>query len=101
MSEKKEPKMYGDVKAKAHESNSKSKRKFSQGGASQKGLKEDHIRPAKLINRMNHPMTLAYMGEAMILPPRGKKMVADWQKLGNLPKGVTMVKQQNANAKQD
>lgn len=84
-------KMYGDVKAKAHESNPKSKAKFTQGGASQR-MVDPRIRPARLINRMIHPMTLSYMGEAMILPPRGKRVVADWQKLGNLPKGVTMIK---------
>jgi len=84
-------KQYGDVKEQAHKSSDKSKTQFTQGGASQ-GKIEERVRPARLVNRFEHPMTLSYNGAAFQLPPRGKRVVADYEKLGNLPKGVTMVK---------
>jgi hypothetical protein len=48
-----------------------------------------------LVSRMDHPMTISYNGEAMVLPPRaGAKhpfVVEDRRLLGALPAGVTTV----------
>lgn len=52
--------------------------------------------PGKLISRLNHAATIAYNGEALVVPPRaqGKHaiVIADIAKLGALPSGVELLK---------
>lgn len=52
---------------------------------------EAYDKPAKLLNRHDHPVTLAYDGEAIILPPRGSVVVCHSEKLGALPRGVFLI----------
>lgn len=56
----------------------------------------DRPHPAKLVSRLDHAVTVAYDGEALVIPPRaqGKKavVIADWNKLGTYPAGVQLIK---------
>lgn len=52
---------------------------------------EDRVKPAELINRNSHPITLSYDGEALVLPPRGREIIGNLEKLGGLAPGVTCV----------
>lgn len=52
--------------------------------------------PGKLISRLDHAATIAYDGEAMMVPPRAQGIhavqIADIAKLGALPAGVQLIK---------
>lgn len=52
---------------------------------------EEMVSPAILINRLDHNMVLSYGGEAMMIPPRGRRKIANTMKLGGLPKGIQLV----------
>jgi hypothetical protein len=52
---------------------------------------EKRIRPGYLISRMDHPVTLSYHGEALVLAPRARVVIADGAKLGGLAPGVVFV----------
>jgi hypothetical protein len=60
-------------------------------GNSQPTPKLDMPHPAKVISRLNHQVILCYDGEGMVLPPNGRKIVPDLNKLGTLPRGITVV----------
>jgi len=47
--------------------------------------------PAKVISRLNHQVVLCYDGEGMVIPPNGRKLIADYNKLGPLPRGITVL----------
>jgi hypothetical protein len=49
------------------------------------------LRPARVINRADHPITLAYNGDALHLAPRADVFVNDQEKLGALPRLITVV----------
>lgn len=53
---------------------------------------EKLIEPGHLINRMNHPVTLSYGGEALVIPARGRVYIMNSQKLGGLAMGIVFVK---------
>ena len=52
---------------------------------------EERKKPAKLINKMNHPIQLSYDGKGMMLSPREKAVIANFDLLGALPRGVMVV----------
>lgn len=55
--------------------------------------KDELVAPALLINSNNKPEYVKYEGKGEIrLSPRQKSKVADHSKLGDLPKGVRLVK---------
>lgn len=45
----------------------------------------------RLISRLNHPVEIAYNGEAMMLPPRGQCKELRKDLIGAIPKGVVFV----------
>ncbi|MFA5071215.1 MAG: hypothetical protein WC511_02480 [Candidatus Pacearchaeota archaeon] len=44
-----------------------------------------------LINVLNHPVTISYLGEALVLSPRQVVKNVEKEKIGALPKGVSFV----------
>lgn len=52
--------------------------------------------PGKLISRLDHAATIAYDGEALVIPPRAQGInaiqIADVAKLGALPSGIQLIK---------
>jgi len=46
---------------------------------------------AWLVNRVNHPVEISYEGRALIVPPYGQVQVDSVEKLGAVPKTVTIV----------
>jgi len=48
-------------------------------------------KPGYVINGNNHPITLSYNGEAMVLAPKAKEIIANSDLLGGLAKGVFFV----------
>ena len=44
-----------------------------------------------LINSLDHPVYLSYMGETLVLSPRQKVENVQKERLGAIPKGVTFV----------
>lgn len=48
-------------------------------------------KPVVVFNRLPHDVTLSYNGSAMIVAPRMRAPVANVDKLGALPKGVTLL----------
>lgn len=52
---------------------------------------EKRSKPGRLINRQNHPVTLSYNGEALVIPPKGLVVIANSDKLGGLAAGVVLV----------
>jgi hypothetical protein len=52
---------------------------------------EKRSKPGYLINNNNHPITLSYDGEALVLAPKAKEVIANADKLGGLAKGVIFV----------
>lgn len=44
-----------------------------------------------LINVLDHPVYLSYMGETLVMSPRQKVENVNKEKLGALPKGVSFV----------
>lgn len=69
--------------------------KFASGVDKEKPEVEAEVSPAIVINRLPHPMTLSYGGEAMVVPPRGKVKIANIEKLGGLPKGMQLLPVKN------
>ena len=65
--------------------------KFVSGVGPAPAPAEEMSEPAIVINRLDHPMTLSYGGDAMVVPPRGRVKIASVQKLGGLPKGIQLV----------
>ena len=65
--------------------------------AKKKSKKEKEMSEPKskymLISRLNHPVTLAYGGNGLLLPPRGRIKNVDKNLLGALPKGVVCAAQ--------
>ena len=57
-----------------------------------KSLEDKRTNPAYIINRLNHPITLSYMGHALIIPPKGKVMINNSELLGGMASGVVLVK---------
>lgn len=49
------------------------------------------VDPVEVLNRLDHPVTLSYNGLSMIVPPRGKSLIADSAKLGACPKGIFVI----------
>jgi hypothetical protein len=41
-----------------------------------------------LVSTLDHPVTISYDGDAMIIPPRGRIGTIDPARLGAIPKGV-------------
>ena len=54
---------------------------------------KDAERPnqATIISRLKHSVILSYGGEGLVIPPRGRQVVANRKLLGALPKGVIVV----------
>lgn len=52
---------------------------------------EDKTSPAMVVSRLDHPTTITYNGESLVIPPRGREQVANLKKLGAIPKGITVV----------
>ena len=46
-----------------------------------------------LLNTMDHPMYVSYMGETLVLSPRQKVDNVEKEKIGALPKGVKFLPQ--------
>ena len=69
--------------------------KFASGVNKKKPELEKENSPAIVINRLMHPMTLSYDGEAMVVPPRGKVRIANQEKLGGLPQGMQLLPVKN------
>lgn len=44
-----------------------------------------------LVNMLDHPVYLSYLGEALVLSPRQVLKNVEKEKLGALPKGVSFV----------
>lgn len=78
-----EPTTFAEVK--------KQGERYFQGLDGAASVQEALVRPAMVINRNNHNITLAYDGEAIIIPPRGREKIADFEKLGRLPVGITVL----------
>ena len=45
----------------------------------------------KLFSQRDHPISLSYDGQGMILPPRGELLIENKDLLGAIPKGVILV----------
>lgn len=45
----------------------------------------------RVVSRMTHPMSITYMGEQLIIPPRGRSEPLKKQGLGALPTGLMLV----------
>lgn len=84
--ENKKPSLKASVNFEAHEGNG-----FLQGKDETKHEREPIVKPAMIISKLNHPVTLAYNGAAMTHPPRGKRKIANMRLMGALPKGVFLV----------
>ena len=48
-------------------------------------------KPARVVSRHDHPVTVTYFGDAVVLAPRGDVVVNNSDKLGALPRGVFLV----------
>lgn len=51
--------------------------------------------PARVCSMLDHPTTISYKGEALVIPPkaRGKKApLVDFKMLGACPRGIVVVK---------
>lgn len=70
----------------------KEDKKYCQGTATRKMEVEERTNPAKLISRLNHPQPVSYGNETIQMSPRGKVVVADYKKLGELPQGIILKK---------
>lgn len=69
---------------------SKGAKEYFQFAAAEKEV-EKRTKPGHLINRNNHDVTLSYAGEALVIPPRGKALIPNVEKLGGLAPGVVFV----------
>jgi len=70
---------------------SRGSNQYFQGVSGAESEDEKMVREALVVNSMNHPIELSYNGEGMMLSPHARKIVADWQKLGAIPKGVVVI----------
>lgn len=52
---------------------------------------EEMLNPGTIISRLDHSVTLSYEGAGMMLPPRGRLVIANLAKLGAIPKGIFVV----------
>jgi len=54
---------------------------------------KDEARPDEgtVISRLKHSVILSYGGEGLVIPPRGRQVVANKKLLGALPNGVIVV----------
>ena len=68
----------------------KPEKPYYQGSDGSVKFAEQQSAPALVISRLIQPVTLTYGGRAMIIPPRGKRKIANRHRLGRLPKGVTV-----------
>ena len=69
---------------------SKGNIKFFQG-KEESSVIEKQGKKAFVISRLDHPVTLSYGGECIIIPPRGRELINNYEMLGALPKGVSVV----------
>lgn len=70
----------------------KGKAEFYQGKDKPSDKKpEAMLKPAIVMNRLPHDATIAYDGRAMKISPRQRSKIANMDKLGALPKGVTVM----------
>lgn len=77
-----------EFEGKAHES--KGSLKFFQGKAEE--IKHEKlVKPAYVVSRLDHPVTISYNGESIIIPPRGRELVANYLLIGAIPKGISVV----------
>lgn len=44
-----------------------------------------------LVSRLPHPVTVAYNGQALIVPPRGRQRIDNYRLLGAVPGGVFII----------
>jgi len=70
---------------------SQGRNKYYQGVEPKKSKPEKITKPGKVINRLPHDVTLSYDAGVIIIPPRGREKVANFEKLGALPRGVMLV----------
>lgn len=68
-----------------------SKRFFQAPAAPPQKNLDPLLRPARVISRLKHNVVLSYMGEGMVIAPHSRRLVNDYEKLGALPKGITVV----------
>ena len=61
-------------------------------GASVKQEVEKRVNEAKLISRLNYPVTVKYGEDTIMISPRAKLVVADADKVGKLPTGIILIK---------
>lgn len=64
---------------------------FYQGKPDESPEEEKETKPGMIVSRLDHPVSLSYSGEGMMLPPRGKEKIANINKLGKLPAGVSLI----------
>lgn len=43
-----------------------------------------------LVSTLNHPVTISYDGDAMVIAPRGRIGKLDPAKLGTIPRGIRL-----------
>jgi hypothetical protein len=70
---------------------SKGKNKYFQGVAPDIVKPEEMTNPAILVNKLKHNASLSYNGEGMIVAPQARVKIADFNKLGALPRGVVCI----------
>ena len=69
----------------------KSKGNYYQSAPAEAKAPEEMLDPGYLVSRQNHPVTLSYEGEALVIPPRGRVRIANKAKLGGLTMGVAFI----------
>ena len=74
-----------------YKGNKKSKSQGIQVAAKPKEL-EEKSHPALIRNSMIHPVELSYEGKMIRLSPRERVKIANYNKLGALPRGVYLIK---------
>ena len=72
---------------------SKGKVKFFQGKSNAAPIENNDpcLRPAKIVSRLKHNVTLSYMGQGMIISAHARRMINDYEKLGAIPSGITVI----------
>jgi hypothetical protein len=80
-----------DVKKLNLENAQESKNGYYQGMSEDGPEDEKLVAPAWVLNKVNHPITLSYGGNALVLPPNGREKVANAGLLGAIPAMVTIV----------
>jgi hypothetical protein len=64
---------------------------YYQGATASKVEEEVEVNPGLVRSSVDQPMTLTYNGDGMMLPPRGSLKIANINKLGKLPGGVSLI----------